>query len=701
MLFFNKNNASPACKMNKRMLVILLAPLFLQAQQQKDTSLLDSVVITAFQQNRIISCGTIVKMINSNNADRSNKTSLVNSFNSIAGVRMEERSPGSYRINMRGSSLRSPFGVRNVKVYWNNIPVTDAGGNTYFNQFAFNNFASIEIVKGPVSSMYGAGTGGLLLMHSFSNSWNPAVKVEYVTGSYHLQNVLASASFGNSGNRNIISYAHNNSNGYRDNTSNRKDNISYAAQLKVSDKQKLTAAILYDELYYQTPGALTLQEFTANAKQARPAAGGLPGAATAKAAIYQKNFLAGITNEYAIFKNLKNSTSIYGSFAEIKNPTFRNYERRSEPGFGGRTVFSFEKKFNDAKLQLVAGAELQKGFFNTQVSKNKNGTPDTLQTNDDISYGTYNFFFQADINLKSNWIFTAGVSNNKSKVEFTRLNKYPVIAQQRNYNSEISPRLAVQKRITNLVTWYANMSKGFSPPTIAELLPSTGVISTYLEAERGINYETGIKCSLLNNKLNLEGAVYYFKLYNALVSRKDSNNADYFINAGNTKQTGLEASADYATAFNNLFIESLVIKTAYTFSGYTYGDFKKGTADFTGKTLPGVPKHSFSAVIDIQMKPGIYINATTYYASRIFLDDTNSASANSYTLIGARTGYKTNIGRKLKLDIYAGADNILNKVYSLGNDINAAGGRYYNAAPLRNFYAGVALELSSSKNNSN
>ncbi|MEJ0103149.1 MAG: hypothetical protein WDO19_11585 [Bacteroidota bacterium] len=44
-------------------------------------------------------------------------------MNNTPGVRMEERSPGSYRLNLRGSTLRSPFGVRNVKVYlgWNSI----------------------------------------------------------------------------------------------------------------------------------------------------------------------------------------------------------------------------------------------------------------------------------------------------------------------------------------------------------------------------------------------------------------------------------------------------------------------------------------------------------------------------------------------------------------------------------------------------
>src|SRR5690348_11920947 len=138
-----------------------------QEKPTKDsTTTLNEVVITAFEQNREINSGTIVKVLNKNNTDRYNKTSLVHAFNSIAGVRMEERSPGSYRINIRGSSLRSPFGVRNVKVYWNDLPVTDPGGNTYFNQFALNNFSSIEIFKGPPGSLYGAGTGGLILINN-------------------------------------------------------------------------------------------------------------------------------------------------------------------------------------------------------------------------------------------------------------------------------------------------------------------------------------------------------------------------------------------------------------------------------------------------------------------------------------------------------------------------------------------------------
>ena len=679
------------------LLIGLLLHSFVNAQQVPITDsskTLNEVVITAFEQNRAISCGTIVKVITNSGADRYNKTSLVHAFNSIAGARMEERSPGSYRINIRGSSLRSPFGVRNVKVYWNDIPVTDAGGNTYFNQFAFNNFSTVEMFKGPAGSMYGAGTGGLLLMHSFNNAWQPAVNVEYVTGSYGLQNIFASVGFGEMNRRNQVTYNHTESDGYRSHTKTKRDNVSFTSQFKMSYKQQLTGSILYNNLFYETPGGLTKTEFLANPKQARPAAGAFPSADGAKAAIYQKNFTAGINHRYSFFNGFTNTTTVFGTFAQIQNPTFRNYERRNEPGFGGRTSFIYEKKIKETKLQLIAGAELQQGFFNTQVSKNKNGNADTLQTNDDIAYFTGSIFLQGDVSIKENWIITAGASINKSKVDFQRLNNYPVLHQGRTYKNEISPRLALQKRFKKGNAVFASISRGFSPPTISELLPSTGNISTFLQAEEGINYELGGKVSLLNGKLRLEATGFYFKLNNALVSRKDSNNADYFVNAGNTKQKGIELSADYSTEFvKSVLLDNIHVKSAYTYSDFRYGDFEKGKTDFSGKRLPSVPEHTIALSADVQFKKGIYLTSNFYYATKIFLDDANTVAADGYRILGCRAGWKPAVKSKLIMNVYAGIDNLLNETYSLGNDINAAGGRYYNAAPKRNFYAGISFQL--------
>lgn len=672
--------------------LLLTITSFAQAPAADSSKLLDEVTITAFGQNKTAkNSGVIVRVLQSNNADRINKTSLVNGFNSIAGVRMEERSPGSYRINIRGSSLRSPFGVRNVKVYWGDIPFTDPGGNTYFNQIAFNNFNAIEVFKGPAGSMYGAGTGGLLIINSFGNSWQPKLSEEVVIGSNNLSNALVNIQFGNSNNKNSIALSTTSSNGYRDNSAMERKNILWNSQLKISERQTISTLFNYTNLYYQTPGGLNAAEFAANPKQARPAAGGFPSAAAAKAAIYQKNLLAGITSVYQITAAIKNTTSVYAAYAQIKNPTFRNYERRTEPHFGGRSSFSYTQKKNNTTFNIVTGIEWQQGYFNTQVSKNKNGSPDTLQTNDDVTSKALTAFVQADINISDSWLINLGASINKSAITITRLNKYPVVAQQRTYQNEWAPRISVVKKFLHEFDLFATVSKGFSPPTLAEVLPSTGVISTFLEAEQGINYEAGIRKNFFGKQLRIEATAYYFKIKNALVVRKDNANADYFVNAGNTNQKGFELSADYFKALHSAVLKNLFIQGAYTYNYFIYGDYQKDNTSFKNKLLPGVPKNTISLLVDFDFAKGFYANTTYYHASSTWLNDANTASAKAYHLMAARIGWQHRF-KKWQLSIYTGADNLFNQTYSLGNDINAAAGRYYNAAPKRNYYTGIQFQ---------
>ena len=92
------------------------------------------------------------------------------------------------------------------------------------------------------------------------------------------------------------------------------------------------------------------------------------------------------------------------------------------------------------------------------------------------------------------------------------------------------------------------------------------------------------------------------------------------------------------------------------------------------------------------MKNGLYANITYYAASRIFLNDANTASAKPYHLFGLRLGWKKLIQKKYKLNFYTGIDNLLDENYSLGNDINAAANRFYNAAPRRNYYIGLSFQ---------
>jgi iron complex outermembrane receptor protein len=74
------------------------------------------------------------------------------------------------------------------------------------------------------------------------------------------------------------------------------------------------------------------------------------------------------------------------------------------------------------------------------------------------------------------------------------------------------------------------------------------------------------------------------------------------------------------------------------------------------------------------------------------MNDANTAKADPYHLLGCQLGWKKKERGACRLNIYAGIDNLLDESYSLGNDINAAGNRFYNAAPRRNYYAGVSVQ---------
>lgn len=557
----------------------------------------------------------------------------------------------------------------------------------------------MDIVNGPASSMYGAGTGGLVIMRSFDEKWKPAVNLEIMLGSFGLKNFFTSINFGEKNNRNNISYAHNQTDGYRDHTNMRRDNFSWTSDMKFSDKHQLTTVVLFTDLFYQTPGALTIAQFNANPKASRPAAAGLPGAVAAKAAIYQKNFLAGITDQYQINADWNFRTTLYGAYANIRNPSIRNYERRTEPHFGGRSSLSWDKKNEISAWKWIIGSEMQWGYFNTQVFKNKNGNPDTLQTNDDILYNLKSFFTQLDYSFRNTWFIHAGISSNFTSVEITRLNKYPILSQKRNYKNELAPRLSVSHKLNDFFEMQSTLSKGFSPPTLAELLPSTGIISTNLEAETGTNYEFGAKASLLKRKLNFFLNAFHFNLKNALVQRRDLSGADFFINAGNTLQQGLELNMDYVyTAYNkSSFIHSISVTGSYAYSHFTYGDLKKDTVNFSGKKIPGVPVNASSFLMNIQFLKNVYLNFSYYYNSKQFLNDANNLEADPYHLLGFRLGWNKNLKQSIKLNGYFGIDNLLNEMYSLGNDINDPRGRAFNAAPTRNYYIGIVVKHSGHK----
>lgn len=678
---------------------------FFCAQAQSDSVSNDTialqyiqpVTVTAYGQSRNINeAPASISILNSKQLERFGNTNLLPAINTLPGVRMEERSPGSFRLNIRGSSLRSPFGVRNVKVYYNDIPISDPSGFTYLNQLGYYNIQQIEVIKGPASSLYGAGNGGVMILNSMPPLWTPGVTVGYSYGSYYQNNALIEAHVGNEGFKNVIRYQTLHSDGYRQHANMRKDILSWDAALKTGSKGILNITALYTDLYYQTPGALTLAEYEANPRGARPRIGATPGSVENKAAIHQKNVLGGFTYLYKFDNRWQHATTIYGSYTQFTNPTVRNYSDNIEPHYGGRTTVKYETLAGNSRIQWQAGAEVQQQIANIKTLTNNVGSAGILQTEDDVNSRQLLGFTQLTWHIH-HWVFEGGLSVSNYKLGITRISNTPPIDYTTDMGMQLSPRLAMLYKAGNNTSIYANTARGFSTPTTAELSPSGSPINLSLQPEIGWNYETGVRGNMLGNRLSYDISAFYYNLSNAIVQRRDAAGGDTYINSGATDQFGIEGRIDYALIQNtSSFLQACNIWGSYTYYDFRYRNFIRETNDYSGKQLPGVAPNTAACGLDANFKHGLYINITYNYVDRIALNDGNTVHAAAYHLLVAKVGYTLLFGR-YNMQLYTGIDNVLNQHYSLGNDINAAAGRYYNAAPGINYYAGIQLQYLSGK----
>ena len=662
-----------------------------KSSSEDSVRLLNEVIVKAYASDRSIQeVPAAIGVVKESELNRFSPASILPAVNMVPGVRMEERSPGSYRFSVRGSSLRSPFGVRNVKFYWNGLPLTDGGGNTYLNLIDFNSISNMEIIKGPGGSLYGAGTGGVVLLASPKITGSD-LRLSTLTGSYGLLRFQGSIALAPSKKFQIqVGIGAQKSDGYRQQTNMDRLMTQVNWRNVLSSKSFLSGTIFVTDLSYQTPGGLTEPQYDQDPRQARPRAGTSPGAVDQKAAVSNRTGYAGLSFDHTWNDRWASRIGMFGSYTNFKNPAIRNYEKRQEENWGGRADTQYKFESGSTKGKLILGAEYQHFYSPDSVFENLSGIAGKLQTADFLRSQIMIGFAQAEMDLPKNFYLTLGASVNFINYKFQRTFPSPEVNQERNFDPVISPRIALLKKLSPIISVYGSISRGFSPPSLAEVRPSTGAINNTLNAERGTSYEVGLKTRILQQ---LDGtlAFYDFQLKETIVIQRDASGADYFVNAGSTTQQGAELMVGWTPVFSDKYTSPLRVWASYTYNRYKFEDYVNDGKNYSGNALTGVSPTIVVFGVDMRLRNGFYFNFTGNYSERLPLNDANTDYASDYFLLGGRVGYQW--AAKIPLEFFLGVDNALDRRYSLGNDLNATGGRYYNAAAGRNYYAGISARL--------
>jgi iron complex outermembrane receptor protein len=306
-------------------------------------------------------------------------------------------------------------------------------------------------------------------------------------------------------------------------------------------------------------------------------------------------------------------------------------------------------------------------------------------------------FAQGDFQFSGDVFVTAGASINFLTYDFSQLEPPPTLDQRRKFDAVFSPRLAVLKKLSENISVFASYSDGFSPPSLAEVRPSTDTFSDTLKAESGANLEFGVRGSALDGRFRYDLVAYDFNLRNTIVVQRNAAGEDYFVNAGKTSQRGIEGFVSYDIVNGGTALSLFKVWASYAYQHYRFSKYAPLDTDYSGNALTGVAPTIFSGGFDLSLRKNVSANLTVNYVDHIPVNDANTVFAPSYVLLGLRAGWHTTFQRGHRLQVFAGIDNALDELYSLGNDLNGFGGRYYNAAMPRNYYAGLSVSLASGK----
>lgn len=675
--------------------LILLLTKTAYGQSQPDTvQKLQEVIVKAYlSEQPILRLPSSVTVLDNRQLKNHSGTSLLPALNTVPGLRMEERSPGSYRLSIRGSLLRSPFGIRNIKIYIDDFPLTDAGGNTYLNAIDAESVNSLEVLKGPDGSLFGANSGGVVLINSSRKADTSAASIGLTGASFNSVHQQANLQRLTGNHYLQLNQAYQQSGGYRQNSSMNRHYGQVRYRWKYSPGSEIRFLTFYSDLDYQTPGGLTSSQYESNPRSARPATPVSPGAVEQHAGVFNKTLFGGVLNETGIARQLRHTFAVFGSLTDFRNPFITNFETRDEKTAGIRSYLEWTGKGDgDFTWKANTGLEWQQTQTAIQNYDNNGGQRGLIQSSNDITAGQYFYFlrFAARFHDRLNVELAASVNNYRYTFDS---NDPGLSAAARIFDPQIMPRLAFSYQFSENLAWRSSISKGYSPPTVAEIRSSDQQINTSLQPESGWNFETGIRLSNPNNRFWLDASLFYYKLQKAIVRRVNANDSEFFLNAGGTKQIGFESqiSAWLIPPSKHGMLKGLQFRNSLTVNNFRFSNYQSGTADYSGNRLTGVPDQVIVTSADFTLPAALAFFVQHNYTSNIPLNDANDANAQSYHLVQSKLKWRKLISSQSSLELFAGVDNLLNAKYSLGNDLNAFGKRYYNAAPLRNFFGGLKV----------
>jgi iron complex outermembrane receptor protein len=682
---------------------------FLEIALEADNFTLNEIIVTGFENNRSLleSTGAIA-VAGVRDFERADKSSLTQMINQIPGV--QARGSNILRpatIAIRGMGARGPGQTGRIKIYLNDLMLTNADGTNAWEDIDPYTIGSVEVIKGPGSSIYGASVGGVLNINTQKSSYNEnSLEAFTMLGSFNTLRYGSTYRIGTENLNLMATVGTQSTDGFRDHSQEQRDFATLLATFRSSEQTSTTIFFNRNRYDSRAPGSLTPEQVADNPRQA------LPIAVQNNAGRDITFTRIGISNDWEIGEKWRNITSLTTAFSDLDHPINFLYIYQWTQNAGARTRFIHENTLFGKKIFLTLGGEYQVGVVKTNFYGIANARPNGVRVGDrEAKVKNGIAFGQVEFEASDKLLITAGASANFYEYGNLELTLADAERQQRKFDPFFAPRIAFNYRPIKNVAFHGNVSRGFTPPATGDINRPDGTINLDLKPESAFNYEIGSRGQILNGYLEFDVSFYRINLMDEILTRTPEIGFAIRENAGQTSYTGAEIYLR-----SNLikgkkgFFTSISPSFSYTYQETVFRDFVESFAvggniivtDLEGQFVPGNAPNRIFSNLELITRPGFYAFANLEWVDTTPINNSNTLSNPAFTFLGAKIGWRGKLGNRFEMNVYGGGNNLLDEIYSDAPALNpnpipagplAGQVPYLNLNWGRNFYGGIDLKF--------
>ena len=578
------------------------------------------------------------------------------------------------RLSIRGFGSRAAFGIRGVKIIVDGIPETTPDGQGQVDNLPLGLLGTIEVLRGPSASLYGNAAGGVLYLNTLDDLQGEALRVRTSLGAYGFQNHQLSAHFNKGKTTGLFHFSKTITEGFR--TFSGLEQSLFNAKIKQQFNAKSHLNVQVNYTYSpraEDPGGLTLEEAEADFRQAR-----------------QRNL------EYDTFEKI-NQLKI-GARWNYKLRTqwnFETYGFYSIRDFYGKLPFEdggivdlfrnyfglgARLKFKEVGTQLIHRWQL--GIDNHAQRDQRDRYLNLQGTQGEQVFSQLEQFGTAGLALLDELQWEKLLLRSGLRLDHQRLGADTVTKDQ--LYTVLNPSIGLSYALVPRQRLFINFSTSFETPTLSELSanPSgeVGFNSSLLPA-KAINYEGGWKSK--SAKGSFELTAFYIQSTNEILPYELESfpGRSFYRNAGATERYGVEMAAAYK--WKKWGLQASLTQARYQFSA-------QELEPNAGKILPGLPSsQGFIQLLYSSSRSWKWL-LSGEHTGAFYANTVNTVEIASFQRLRLQ-GQKSLTLPWGKVEVFGGINNLLNTAYYDNIRLNAFGGRYYEPAPARNFYAGLSL----------